>query len=299
MSNNYDKYLIVDLPFEDNLNDKCGNQWVYQRSPSITDCSLILDQNNKVLFTKALYLNRSSQMYSKNSYNFFRKDFSLDFYMVDNNDYTGWGRNLLAIRSNNPEITMNETNITACYVSSIGNGLGIGFSNANGYNRTFIGDYAFKAVYTGEGYIYNFKKIEKFSKNEMDKKWHRITYCYTVNNKTIYIFIDNELVSEAIIKLPLTDYSYYIWIGFSFIDFQTCNWTGYIKNFKIYDGIAIYNDPNFNRSYTYLSNIDIDQYSNTKRLFSFNYDYNTYRKTKWNQKTNMYIMDPNIYNKKR
>ena len=73
-----------------------------------------------------------------------------------------------------------------------------------------------------------------------------------------------------------------------FTDFITCKF----KYFRIEQDILFDND--FNNIYTKLP---FDNIKNIKKLFSFKYNLNTSRKTKWNNKVNMYIMNPSIYNK--
>ena len=121
--------------------------------------------------------------------------------------------------------------------------------------------------------------------------WHHIVLYYNHNESKIYVYLNGKFTQ--IYNYSLSNINGEFVIG---SQKTTSFFTGYIKNFQIYNNI------NINKDYILSNLINIKKYiiqnNNTKRLFFFNYNLNTLRETKWNNKVNYYVMDPSIYNKK-
>lgn len=258
MSNNINEYLIVDIPFNIDLKDKCNNNISISGNPVIKDTSSFTDINGNKLFDKACYFDGSSYIIV-NNLDLGNKDFTLSFwvYLIYKNNM-----NLFDIR-----FTNNNNKLVTIYEKSES------CLNIYGTNLSTI-------PHTDFNFIYN--------------KWNNISIMYY--NNSIVLYLNNNKINtfnNLIINKDSNKYQLVI-ANSNNLNFMV---VGYYSNVRLYNDIGIYNDSNFNFSSTYNSNIDIDQRSNTKRLFYFKYDYNTIRKTKWNQKVNYYVMDPHIYKK--
>lgn len=130
----------------------------------------------------------------------------------------------------------------------------------------------------------------KYTTEQYKDVWTHFAITYRKSTQVATVFMNGKKKIESKIS-PLSDFNpnfTNLCLGDS--NSMARSLSGKIGYFRIENSI-LYNTE-FDPKVIIINKIDDKSNHNTKRLFSFNYDYNTLRKTKWNNKVNMYVMGP-------
>lgn len=249
-------YKIVDkqisaienyLPFENNLESIYDNMWTKVGSPIIKNCSSFADINGNKLFNNALYLDGSSALYT--NINLGGKDFTISFWVCPTVD--------------------KESEFNLIFLI---------------YDLSWIQPYLLIEYQNKNFLIRSTNKSDTNIINDQNllNTWHHIALCYNHNESKIYIYLNGKFTQTYNYSLSNNNYEFIIG---TYEEKDNYFFTGYIKNFQIYNGAIRWTGNSINLSETYYT--DNLTYTQKEYDVDYTYDYNVYTQRYINKKINI------------
>lgn len=220
-------YLVTSLPFDDSLTyDECGKNYTIHGNPIIKNTSNLLDMNGNKLFKTALYGNGLSGISCTSTIPLGDRDFTIScwFYLTP---YNIWWNTIF-------HLTQLDTADKVRMVASHG--------------------YLWKNLLTSVQISVNDHSPMTYN------RWQHVAYTYVHKDKAIYTYVNGTKTYTKEVTKNRINYTLYLaWspVGYQYWTTpadqvtRTPHLIGYIKHFKIYDGIAKWTSDNINLEETY------------------------------------------------